>query len=456
MAGIDTGVSRGLWSSKLGFILAAAGSAVGLGNIWKYPSVVADNGGAAFIIVYLICCFAVGFPVMVAELTIGRRTRQNPVGAFRALSGGNKFMPLIGAWGILCGVMILSFYLVVAGWTFGYVFEEAAYFAGMEGTVTILKDVTLGWKNALFALLFLGATIGIVIGGVSGGIEKATKMMMPALIIIMLAMIVYVIFQDGASEGLRVYLTPDFSKINANLVFSAMGQAFFSLSLGMGALITYGSYLNKKQNIPEAAAYVTLADVGIAFIAGLLIIPAMYVASNNGIPIFNDDGSLIASTRLVFEVLPALFHSMGTGVGLFFGVVFFVLLGMAALTSTISLLEVPVSYIIDDWGWSRKKAAWSVGGFVSIFTVIIAYDINWIDRLSFLFNDIGLPLGGFMICIFLGWFWKTESALMEIKDGYGGLESSKFRILWPIFISYVCPILIAIVFISTIVKVFFV
>lgn len=456
MAGIDTGVSRGLWSSKLGFILAAAGSAVGLGNIWKYPSVVADNGGAAFIIVYLICCFAVGFPVMVAELTIGRRTRQNPVGAIRALSGGNKFMPLIGAWGILCGVMILSFYLVVAGWTLGFVFEEAAYFAGMEGTVTILKDVTLGWKNALFALLFLGATIGIIIGGVSGGIEKATKMMMPALIMIMLAMIVYVIFQDGASDGLRVYLTPDFSKINANLIFSAMGQAFFSLSLGMGTLITYGSYLNKKQNIPEAAAYVTLADVGIAFIAGLLIIPAMYVASNNGIPIFNDDGSLIASTRLVFEVLPALFHSMGTGIGLFFGVVFFVLLGMAALTSTISLLEVPVSYIIDDWGWSRKMAAWSVGGFVSIFTVIIAYDINWIDRLSFLFNDIGLPLGGLMICIFLGWFWKTESALMEIKDGYDGLKSSKFRILWPIFISYVCPILIAIVFISTIVKVFFI
>jgi len=456
LAGIDTGVSRGLWSSKLGFILAAAGSAVGLGNIWKYPSVVAENGGAAFIIVYLICCFAVGFPVMVAELTIGRRTGQNPVGAIRALSGGNKFMPLIGAWGILCGVMILSFYLVVAGWTLGYVFEEAAYFAGMDGAVTILKDVTLGWKNALFALLFLGATIGIIIGGVSGGIEKATKAMMPALVIILVAMIVYVLSQDGANEGLRVYLTPDFSKINANLVFSAMGQAFFSLSLGMGALITYGSYLSKKQNIPEAAAYVTLSDIGIAFIAGLLIIPAMYVASNNGIPIFNEDGSLIASTRLVFEVLPALFHSMGTGVGLFFGVVFFILLGMAALTSTISLLEVPVSYIIDDWGWSRKKAAWSVGGFVSIFTVIIAYDINWIDRLSFLFNDIGLPLGGLMICIFLGWFWKTESALMEIKDGFDGLDSSKFRILWPIFITYICPILIAIVFISTIIKTFFV
>jgi neurotransmitter:Na+ symporter, NSS family len=352
--------------------------------------------------------------------------------------------------------MILSFYLVVAGWTLGYVFEEAAYFAGMEGAVNSLKDVTLGWKNALFALLFLGATIGIIIGGVSGGIEKATKAMMPALVVIMLAMIVYVVFQDGASEGLRVYLTPDFSKINANLIFSAMGQAFFSLSLGMGALITYGSYLNKKQNIPEAAAYVTLSDVGIAFTAGLLVIPAMYVASNNGIQIFNEDGSLIASTRLVFDVLPALFHSMGTGVGLFFGLVFFILLGMAALTSTISLLEVPVSYIIDDWGWTRKKAAWSVGGFVSIFTVIIAYDINWIDRLSLLFNDIGLPLGGLMICLFLGWFWKTESALMEIKDGYDGLDSSKFRTLWPIFITYICPILIAIVFISTIIKTFFV
>lgn len=455
MAGIDPGVSRGLWSSKLGFVLAAAGSAVGLGNIWKYPSVVAENGGAAFIIVYLICCFAVGFPVMVAELTIGRRTGQNPVGAFRALSGGNKMMPLIGAWGIICGLMILSFYLVVAGWTLGYVFEEIAFFTGFESAVTSLSDVTLGWKNALFALLFLAATIGIIVGGVSGGIEKATKMMMPALILILVSMIGYVIFQDGAAEGLRVYLTPDFSKINADLIFAAMGQAFFSLSLGMGALITYGSYLNKKQNIPEAAAYVTVSDVGIAFIAGLLIIPAMYVASHNGIPIFNDDGTLIASTRLVFDVLPALFHSMGTGLGLFFGIVFFILLGMAALTSTISLLEVPVSYVIDDWGWTRRKAAWSVGGVVAIFAVIISYDINWIDRLSLIFNDIGLPLGGLMICLFLGWFWKTESALLEIKDGYEGLDSSKFRILWPIFITYICPVLIAIVFLTTLYRVFF-
>jgi len=454
LAAIDTGNNRGLWSSKIGFILAAAGSAVGLGNIWKYPSVVAENGGAAFILVYLIACFLVGFPVMVAELTIGRRTRLNPVGAFKALSGGKTYMGIIGAWGIICGVMILSFYLVVAGWTLGYVVEEVAFFAGYSEAVTVLKDVTLGWKNALFAIIFLIATIGIIIGGVSGGIERATKAMMPLLVIIIISMIGYVIMQEGASEGLRVYLYPDFSKINPQLVFKAMGQAFFSLSLGMGALITYGSYLNKKQNIPEAAAYVTLSDLGIAFIAGLLIIPAMYVASNNGIQIFTEEGNLIASTRLVFDVLPALFHGMGTGLGLFFGVAFFVLLGLAALTSTISLLEVPVSYVIDEWGFSRKKAAFTVGGVVAIFTIIVSYDINWIDRLSLIFNDIGLPLGGLMICIFLGWFWKTESALLEIKEGYEGLDSSKFRTLWPIFITYICPLLIAIVFTSTIINLF--
>jgi NSS family neurotransmitter:Na+ symporter len=454
LAAIDTGNDRGLWSSKIGFVLAAAGSAVGLGNIWKYPSVVAENGGAAFLLVYILACFLVGFPVMIAELTIGRKTGRNPVGAFKALAGGKNIFGIIGAWGIVCGVMILSFYLVVAGWTLGYVFEEIAFFAGYTRAVTVLKDVTLGWKNALFALLFLGSTILIVKGGVSGGIERANKIMMPALLMIILSMIVYVMFQDGAMEGLKVYLYPDFSKINPQLVFAAMGQAFFSLSLGMGALITYGSYLNKKQNLPEAAAYVTLSDLGVAFFAGLLIIPAMYVASNSGIQIFSDDGKLIASTSLVFDVLPALFHNMGTGLGLFFGVVFFILLGMAALTSTISLLEVPVSYVIDEWGFSRSKAALTVGGLVAILTTIVAFDINWIDRLSLIFNDIGLPLGGLMICIFLGWFWKTESALLEIKEGFEELDSSKFRTLWPIFITYICPALIAVVFSITIYNLF--
>jgi len=456
MSQTDNSSSRGLWSSKLGFILAAAGSAVGLGNIWKYPSVVAENGGAAFILIYILCCFAVGFPVMIAELTIGRHTRQNPVGAFRVLGQGRPMYQLIGAWGILCGIMILSFYLVVAGWTAGYIFEEIAYFAGSDMLATTLSDVTLGWKNALFAVLFLSATVGIVIGGVSGGIERANKIMMPALVVIIVSMIVYVLFQEGASEGLAVYLMPDLSKINAPLIFRAMGQSFFSLSLGMGALITYGSYLNKKQNIPEAAAYVTISDFSVAFLAGLLIIPAMYVAANNGIPIFNEDGQLIASTRLVFDVMPALFHSIGSGLGLFLSLIFFVLLGMAALTSTISLLEVPVSYLIDDKGWSRNKAAIVVGAVVALFTIFISYDINWIDRLSLIFNDIGLPLGGLMICLFLGWFWKTENALLEIKEGFDTFDSSKFRILWPIFIKYICPALIGIVFSITIYNTFFV
>ena len=208
-------------------------------------------------------------------------------------------------------------------------------------------------------------------------------------------------------KGFAAYLKPDFSKLSVGLIFQAMGQAFFSLSLGMGALITYGSYLSKKQNIPEVAAYVTLADVGIAFIAGLLIIPSMYVAQANGIEILNEAGALISSDTLVFNVLPAMFHQMASSVGAIFGITFFVLLSMAALTSTISLLEVPTSYAIDELNWSRKKSALIIGSAIAFFSVIISFNLNLIGILATLFNDIGLPLGGFMICIFLGYVWKN-------------------------------------------------
>ena len=362
MAGTST-TERGAWNSKLGFILAAAGSAVGLGNIWGFPTKVATEGGAAYLIVYLICTFLIGFPVMVAELAIGRKSRKNPVGAFKALSS-NKFFPLVGLWGVICGVMILSFYTVIAGWAFGFAFEEIFYYFGWQQAADLLTDTGNGWKNAIIASAFMFGTIKIITGGISDGIERATKFMMPLLIGIIVIMIGYVLTQPGAYEGVREYLLPDFSKINTDLIFSAMGQAFFSLSLGMGALITYGSYLNKKENIPQAAAFVTLADVGIAFLAGLLIIPAMYVAKNAGIEIFVGD-QLASSTDLVFQILPALFHSIGGAVGLILGVVFFLLLSIAALTSTISLLEVPVSYVIDEFDVKRKKAAWSACYFYS-------------------------------------------------------------------------------------------
>ncbi len=446
-------VSRGNWNSKLGFVLAAAGSAVGLGNIWKFPNVVAEHGGAAFIFVYIICCFAVGFPVMVAELVIGRKTGKNPVGAFKALST-NKFYALIGAWGIICGVMILAFYNVVAGWTFSFILEELAHFFGFTELAALFANLSHGVENAIFSLLFMGATVAIITGGISNGIEKATKTMMPVLLVILVSLIVYVLTRDGAITGLEKYLIPDFTKINSTMIFDAMGQAFFSLSLGMGAMITYGSYLNKNQNIPEAAAYVVLFDFMVAFLAGLLIIPALYVAQHHGIQIYQK-GSLVSSVGLVFQVLPQLFHSMTPIVGVIVGVTFFALLSMAALTSTISLLEVPVAYAIDEHGIPRKKAATFIGLGILIISIFISFDISWIDILSTVFNDIGLPLGGLLISLFLAYIWKTDNAMMEINNGYPNSKNSFFGKLWPIFIQYVCPVLIGIVFFITVRRIFY-
>ncbi len=436
MASTST-TERGSWNSKLGFILAAAGSAVGLGNIWGFPTKVATEGGGAYLIIYLLCTFLIGFPVMVAELSIGRKSGKNPVGAFKALSS-NKFFPLVGLWGVICGVMILSFYSVIAGWAFGFAFEEIFYFLEWNDGAEWLSNTGNGFKNAIIAALFMIATIKIITGGVSDGIEKATKTMMPLLIGIIVVMIVYVLTQPGAINGVREYLLPDFSKINARLIFSAMGQSFFSLSLGMGALITYGSYLNKKENIPQAAAFVTLADVGIAFLAGLLILPAMYAAQAAGIEIFVG-GSLASSTDLVFQILPALFHSIGGIVGLIVGVVFFLLLSIAALTSTISLLEVPVAYVIDEHSVPRKKAAWGVGLGVTSLSMIIAFYPSLIGHFDYIFSNLGLPIGGVLTCIFVSFVWKTDSALSEMEHGFTGIKQSLFAKVWPIFIYIVCP-----------------
>jgi neurotransmitter:Na+ symporter, NSS family len=439
---------RGSWNSKIGFIFAAAGSAVGLGNIWGFPSKVADNGGAIFLLIYIICCFIIGLPVMIAELTLGRKTGKNPVGAFRALGKG-KFAPLIGFWGLLCGVMILTFYLVVAGWTAGYVFEEIFYFMGYPEWAKWFGALDNGPKNAIFSVLFMLATIGVITAGVSNGIEKATKLMMPLLFVILAIMIGYVLTLEGAMEGVSAYLKPDFSELTTKVVFDALGQSFFSLSLGMGALITYGSYLSKKQNIVESAAYVTITDLSVAFLAGFLIIPAMYVAQASGVQIFDENGNLFASATLVFVVLPEMFHNMG-GFGLLAGLMFFILLGMAALTSTISLLEVPVSYAIDEHRMSRKNAAWLIGGIIMAFSIIVSFDIGLIDFLAIIFNNIGLPLGGLLICIFLGYFWKTENAILEIKNGYENIEDGPVASIWIFFIKIICPILIGLVFVTTV------
>ncbi len=449
MTGATPTQGRGQWSGKFAFVLAAAGSAVGLGNIWKFPSEVAQNGGAAFLVIYLACCFLVGFPVMVAELAIGRRTHKNPVGAFKALSD-NPMFGLIGLWGIICGVMILSYYAVVAGWALSFSFGELFHFIGNKDLSDLFMATGPGLRSAVFAVLFMLATITIVAKGVNAGIERAAKLMMPTLIMMMIIMIGFVLTRDGASQGLVMYLKPDFSHINTSLIFSAMSQSFFSLSLGMGALITYGSYLGRKQNLAEVAAYVTLADVGIAFLAGLLIMPAMFMAQHNGIEIFDTSGQLIASTNLVFQVLPALFSAMGGTAGLIFGVAFFVLLSLAALTSTISLLEVPTSFGIDELGLPRKKAAWLFGGGIAAISVLVSYQLSLSGTFDLIFNKIGLPLGGMVICLFLAYVWKTRHALDEIEHGFAGVRASWFGKIWPIFVGIICPVLIFFVFVSTI------
>ena len=430
-------------------MLAAAGSAVGLGNIWRFPTETAENGGAAFLIVYLVCCFIIGFPVMVAELAIGRSTQKNAVGAFKALTS-NRFFPLVGMWGLACGVMILSFYTVVAGWTLSYVFVEIFRYIGLDDLAALLADFDNGWVNAGFALVFMLGTIRIVQGGVSDGIEKATRTMMPLLLVIMLIMIGYTLTLDGASTGVAVYLQPDFSKVDGSLILDALGQAFFSLSLGMGALITYGSYLSKNENIASAAAVVTLSDLCIAFLAGFLILPAMYVAQESGMAIIAEDGTLLAGPSLIFQVLPNVFHQIGGIFGLIFSVTFFLLLSIAALTSTISLLEVPVSYAVDERGWSRRQAATRIGFGILLVSLAIAFRTSLIDSVDFIFSTIGLPLGGLLIAVFVGYHWMTSSAMAEIREGGPEQETALFYRFWPIFIKYISPLLILFVLIQTI------
>ncbi len=431
---------RSCWNSKLGFILAAAGSAIGLGSIWRFPGQMTDNGGASYLLIYFAATFLVGYPILLAELTIGRKTGKNPVGAFKALSS-SKIFPFIGLWAMICAFMILTYYTVIAGWTIGFAFEEFFNFVGLAAPSAVLSDLAHGPKNAFFSTLFMLMTIFIVRGGVSNGIEKASMMMMPALFIILFGLIGYVFTQHGSTEGLAYYLEPNFHKIDAKLIFDALGQAFFSLSLGSGAMITYGSYLSRKNNLAESAMFVTIADLGISFIAGLLIIPAMFVAQHHGVQIFAK-GFLVSGEDLAFEVLPALFHSMSPIIGVILGISFFILLAITAVTSTISMLEVPVAYLIDEKGWGRSRAAWTLGTLALAISLVISFNIGLIGYADLIFGSIGLSISSLCLCLFLGYVWKTKSALSEISSGLGTSFFPVFSMAWAVLIKYIDPLII--------------
>jgi NSS family neurotransmitter:Na+ symporter len=441
--------NRGNFSSRLGFIMAAAGSAVGLGNIWKFPYEAGQNGGAAFLLIYILLTFLLCYPIMVGEIAIGRSAGSDAYGSYKKLGGKN--WGVLGLYGILCGIMILSFYNVVAGWAFGYFIEIS--FGNLLNHAdygTFFKSYVLDfWDNLIFSVCFMAITAFIVLKGVQKGIEAASKIMMPTLFAILIALIIYSITLPNAGAGISFYLLPDFSKINFQTVYSAMGQAFFSLSLGMGALITYGSYVNKNQNILGSAATITAMDMSVAFLSGLLIFPL----------VFSQGQSPEEGPALVFVVLPGIFNSMGPVLGRVIGGGFFLLLCFAALTSTISLLEVPVAYFVDQRKWSRKAATWMLAtlvfvlglpsmlsqGAVDVFSSLSFYQgKSALDFVSEVFSDISLPLGGCLMTIFIVTRWSTKAMSEELYHGNEGYRNSFLEKYINFTIRYVCPVLLGI------------
>ena len=441
---------RGQWSSKAGFVLAAAGSAIGLGNIWRFPYVTGQSGGAAFVVLYLLCIALICLPYLFAELALGRFSHKNPVGAIQAIRRRTPWT-LVGGLCVLTGVFILSYYAVIAGWAFGYIFKSAIDPGSEFGAFISNPSLVV----PLFGL-FLILTIVVVYGGVEKGIERWAKVLMPVLLLLMLLVILRAVTLPGAGEGLEFYLKPDFSKVTGTVVLAALGQAFFSLSLGMGAMITYGSYLPKQEDLLAAGTYVAVFDTAIALLAGFMIFPALFAVG----------ASPDAGPALVFIVLPQIFQALPLGTLL--AVVFFLLLSIAALTSTVSLLEVVVAYFVDEKRWSRKRSVWIIGGVTFVIGLPSALaqgaspalsDLtpifgengffgqrDFLSVMDFLWGNLSLAVGALLISIFVGWVWGAGPAAESMREG--SRASATVGRVWGFFIRYVCPIVIFIVLLN--------
>ena len=425
--------------------MAASGSAVGLGNIWGFPTNTASNGGAAFLFTYLVLAFALGYPALMAELIIGRHTRSNGVAALQSISSGKKsqFLALaIGFVGIVTVSLILSFYAIVSGWMMAFFLDPLSRLLGLTSlSAWLTTDTEI--RNAIFVVIFMVLTVLIITAGVKDGIEKWASRLMPSLMCILLLLILYVFTLPGAMDGLRAYLVPDFSRVtDPQLLVSAMGQAFFSLSLGVGTMLVYGSYISKDENLPVVGGLVALLDVGIAVLAGLLILPAMYVALESGVQIYDEAGGLIAGPRLIVSVLPELFNNMGP-IGLLVAVAFFVLMTIASLTSSISMLEVPVAYSVENRGFPRPKAAIIVGAIITFVSLVIVFNFDPLfDMVVSFTTERSQPLLSLFICIFAAWVWRRNEILDEIRHGSPEVENSMFWKIWPFYVKFICPVAI--------------
>ena len=436
------------FGSKIGIIAAAAGSAIGLGNIYRFPCELGENGGAAFLLVYLAVVIFLGIPVMLSEMVIGRRSQSNAVGAFQKLAPKSGWS-IVGYVGVLCGFLIFAFYSTVSGWTLEYIVKSVSNSFDGKSLEAIEKEFydfhNMGWRNVMWQAIFIFLTGFVVFKGVQDGIEKYAKILMPLLFIILLVLGIRSVTLPGAKEGLTFLFTPDFSKITGEVLISALGQGFFSLSLGMGVLITYGSYIKKNDNLITTAFSVILADTIIALLAGIVIFPAAFSFGVNP----------TKGMGLVFNTIPMIFEQMKGGY--FFCIIFFVLLAIAALTSTISLLEVVVAYLSEQLNLKRQWATvvacaitMAVGVFASLSLMdnspFASGEYTLFGMLDFLTSNILLPVGGLLIVIFAGWKLGKTQFFAEITNE--GALKSPFKTIIYFIIKYLAPLLIALVFVS--------
>jgi NSS family neurotransmitter:Na+ symporter len=441
-------VGRGRWATKSGFVLAAAGSAVGLGNLWKFPYMAGENGGAAFVLVYLVILVLIGMTVMLAELTVGRHTQLDALGAYKKLSAKWAW---VGGMGVLCAFFIMAFYTVVGGWAIKYF---VASLTNAVASIDFVGFITAPAEPLVYTLVFCLLTWVFVYFGIGGGIEKASKIMMPLLFIFIVIIAIRSCTLPGAGAGLDYYLNPDLSKINGGVILAAMGQVFFSLSLGMGCMITYGSYLDKDSSLTQSSWMIPGIDTAIAFLAGLAIFPAVFAFG------MQPD----AGPGLMFGILPQVFDKMPAGV--FFASIFFLLVIFAALTSAISLLEVVTAYFVDEKSTSRGSA--SILGIIGIFILAIPCSLSmgplagvtvipeigamnipamgFFDAFDWITSKLMLPLGGMLVCIFVGWVWGTDRALDEITGS--GSRAFPLAGIWSILVKYIAPAAIFLVFLS--------
>jgi NSS family neurotransmitter:Na+ symporter len=439
---------RDSFGSKFGVIAAAAGSAVGLGNIWRFPYVAGENGGGAFILVYLVFIIAIGIPVMLSEFTIGRSAQRNVFGSFKRLAPRTHWY-LIGVLGVVAAFIILSFYSTVASWTLEYIYKAAAdAFSGKspDQLTTMFEGFKAGtFRPILWQVVFMFLTAWIVVAGVKRGIEKYARILMPVLLLLIIILDIRAITLPGAKEGLEFLFKPDFSKLNTNSVLEALGQAFFSLSIGMGTLVTYGSYIHKRENLANTAVSVSAADTIIAILAGVAIFPAVFA--------FGIEPN--AGPDLIFRTLPNIFQQIPGGY--FFALLFFILLGVAALTSSISVLEVVVAYFTEELGMVRKPA--TILAAVSITALGVLSTMSWgalegvsifnsniFDLLDFTASSVLLPVGGLFIVIFVGWYLGREKIRQELSSG--GLFKVRLLNVFVFIVKFLAPLAIALVFLN--------